>query len=1231
MEKQDRGVLPLAQIAEVIEPSEALDNTLVIKPAPFRTERTEVLVPKGRTIQQHVDAVLPPGMGAQAVVRVGGDVIDPAYWAQLKPKPGVIVHVDVMPTGGAKKIIRTVLTLALVVAAFYAGPAFAQALGFVEGMAGFAQVAAIGSALTVFAGQLLLNALIPPSMPKNETEESRITASGFQNEARQGRPVPVIFGKVRYYPPMGALPYAEVVGDDQYVRALFCFGYGPLELSDFRFGDTSIDEYEDVQIEVVRGFAGDDQPRMFTNDVTTNEHSLALEAGNAQTVTTADGTDEAEIDILFPEGLVRYSKKGQRQNQTVAFSVQWRESGAGAYKNPPDDWTNGVIESDVLWDATPGATNTRSFTDNTAQPKLVSIKLRFPTAARYDIRITRTTADFTDDSDRGSSTLNAVRSIKHSDPVRIDGMCMVAVRVRTTRQIKNELRRFNAIAQRLYPVYDAQTDIWTEPTAAMSPGQLDPHRTRSPAAAYAYVLRGRAASRTIADERIHMGSLSDWWTASDQNAPNEPPGTPYWTFDHIVEGDTTLFDIMKVIAASGRARPTVVDGRYGVVRDVAQDYPVQMFTPRNSRNLRGEFGYTDIPHVLNVHIGDEDRDFQEHVIAVYNDGDGMTYDENTATKQDRLDLPGVVRAGQAWREGRYHLAQAQLRPETYTFETDIEGIVCQAGDWIKLQHDVPNFGVGQGRVIGTPTTGSIQLDSEVTLEAGTSYIVRIRSADTSEANRFMDGTVTNGAGSHETLTISPPLSSAPLVGDLVAVGEASSITRDLVVKAIEPLSDLEWRIIALDRAPEVHTADTGPIPDFNPFASGTVEGAPGQVRNLRLTELIRFDSGVSRSYVGASWQPPGVKEVAYYEVYRQIPGGEWVILGTTEATQYEVPFQLQPGEEIIVAVVAVGIDDKRLPADDAAFASITVDGDPDAPDKVNNLDTLTVPFGVEVSWTNPTGEPDLKAVNIYAGVSTSRWSSSLVGTVDTNPNANGGYFVHNLGAAGVTRRYWAKPVDAAGNEGPWNATTGKIGTSGDVGSASYRQDVLPSSAADGEFGYDTDDRTLYRWNEATDQWEFVASYNDGALADKDTVDTLDIDNEAVAGFSGGDKADAGLSTIYTTFYSMTVNGAAIGDTVRVDVSGILRPTFGNGSYGDRTIVAYRVLRGSTIITGERNFPVLFDDTNPQGMDVPMVAIERNIPVANPTYTFQAVERENNVNLEIGDLAYTARIDKATGP
>ncbi|MBF6560381.1 MAG: hypothetical protein IVW56_08840 [Candidatus Binataceae bacterium] len=80
-------------------------------------------------------------------------------------------------------------------------------------------------------------------------------------------PIPKIYGARRIFPQYAASPYNELVGFDQYLRMLFLLGYGPLDISQIKIGDTALEDYEDVEWELRAGFADDAPTRLYPGAV----------------------------------------------------------------------------------------------------------------------------------------------------------------------------------------------------------------------------------------------------------------------------------------------------------------------------------------------------------------------------------------------------------------------------------------------------------------------------------------------------------------------------------------------------------------------------------------------------------------------------------------------------------------------------------------------------------------------------------------------------------------------------------------------------------------------------------------------------------------------------------------------------------------------------------------------------------------------------------------------------
>ena len=161
----------------------------------------------------------------------------------------------------------------------------------------------------------------------------------------------------------------------------------------------------------------------------------------------------------------------------------------------------------------------------------------------------------------------------------------------------------------------------------------------------------------------------------------------------IVDQQQTVFDSLRAIAAIGRASFGMRDGLYSVIRDLPQAAPIQHFTPRNSWGFKSTRAFPQLPGALKVRFINPAADWQPDEQIVYDDGFTPA---NTAL-YEALDLTaGVTDPDQAWRDGRYDLAQARLRPETYELSVDVENLVCQRGDLVFVSHDVPAMGPRRG-------------------------------------------------------------------------------------------------------------------------------------------------------------------------------------------------------------------------------------------------------------------------------------------------------------------------------------------------------------------------------------------------------------------------------------------------------------------------------------------------------------------------------------------------------
>lgn len=435
--------------------------------------------------------------------------------------------------------------------------------------------------------------------------------------------------------------------------------------------------------------------------------------------------------------------------------------------------------------------NSLDITGSTTEALRRSARIVFPDRGDYKIRIRRISADTASDQIFDDVYITAIKSITYQLPVRLAGLNGTAIRMKATDQINGSLDQFNVICSNIIDEYFPGTDTWS------------PAATSNPAALYRYVLQGQANSKPLSDAEIDLEAIESWHVYCAEKG---------FTYDRVIDYDTSVDDILRDIASAGAASPAVVDGKRSIVVDRDKPDIVQMITPRNSWGYSGEMQYIELPHAFRVQFRNRERGYEQDERIVYADG----YNIDNATLFETLEAQFCDNAQFAWKIGRRFLATAKLRPETHTFMLDIENLVAMRGDRIKLQNDVPLVGIGNGRIKtvlddGVNVTGII-IDDTVGIPGSGMYYARIRLSDGTQIYKQINASM--GNFSEFTFTTPFPISDTPESGDLVAFSQAGG-ELDLIITRIEPMSDLTAKITCLNYAPEIFTSDTGVIPPFN--------------------------------------------------------------------------------------------------------------------------------------------------------------------------------------------------------------------------------------------------------------------------------------------------------------------------------------------------------------------------------------------------------------------------------
>ena len=415
----------------------------------------------------------------------------------------------------------------------------------------------------------------------------------------------------------------------------------------------------------------------------------------------------------------------------------------------------------------------------------------FVPRGRYEVRVARTSANAnSEDQTIDACTLTTITGYTNTRPIKFEKpLAMTAIKIRASNQISGQVDGILGTVQSVCKDWDSATSSWVE------------RPTRNPASLFRFVLQHPANARRLADSRINLGELQDWHVYCQQSG---------FTFDMVVSAQRSLEDVLRDIAAAGRASPTWRDGKRSVVIDRLKTGYSAYFTPHNSWGFESVRSLPAIPHGWRVQFANAEKSYQPDERIVYSDG----YSAGNATLIEGLDLPGVTSPALVHKHARFHFAQLRLRPETYTLNTDWEHLVVTRGDLVRVTHDVTMWGVGSARIksIGGDLQ-TVQLDTPLPMSAGVTYQCRIRLTDGTSVLRNV--TPASSPGFYSSLHLVADLPDGAAAGCLVMFGEVGQEGADLIVTGIEPQDGHSARLTLVDYAPACQDSDAEAVPDFD--------------------------------------------------------------------------------------------------------------------------------------------------------------------------------------------------------------------------------------------------------------------------------------------------------------------------------------------------------------------------------------------------------------------------------
>jgi hypothetical protein len=923
--------------------------------------------------------------GAPVAAFINGREVPEELHRLTRVKDNTTLVLWPVPQGGAEDVLKSVASVVVAAAAAYV--AVQTGIPFLGIKAGSFGAYAAGAAIGL-AGNYAINTLIPPptpAQPQTQTPESfnRLESiTGTSNQVAAFKPIPRLYGTFRFFPPipMTARPYTEVSGDDQYLRMFLCLGYGPIEIggkkvgagysklteqdalsgAPLKIGETDLGQFDEVEYEI----GTPDQMTLYSDQIIEIDPAFSSDKnddGVSAVRTTEPNTDE--ISIGLAGRLFSVNDKAKTRNGTVRWRIEYREVGTSTW----------IVEEE-------------NFVISSSKKETIREGFRWRVdRGQYEVRLTRKSTSF------GASTntvadfaWNALRSIRSVQPFDVDGTVCMAMRIKSTDQLNGRIDDLSVLATSVLDAYDGSS--WS------------PKTTNNPAWVYADIWTGEANRRPLEQSDLDADALLEWANYCDAEG---------FEYNGVFDSAGTTFERATEVAGTGLANWNFsADAKIGVVRDIVQSIPKMIISPRNSFGFNYELAAVEVPDALRVRFVDE-LTFENTERLVFDDG----FDESNAEKFETLEAKGVTDPDQAWKFGRYHIAQQRLRPERYNFKQDVQHLRYTRGDMLTIQYDTILVGIAAGRIKEAVSNREIVLD-EIVVDDGEEYGVKIQHSDGSISVvgcRLGEGPL------NQTVLLNSDVDKVS-PDDLVIFGELGKESIDVKVTAIEPEGDFVAGITTVPAADEIEQAFEGDVPAFDPVLTEPV--SPDQttpripdIENIRSDENVLYvdDDGSLRVRMVVSTALtsfPGWDQKTQIR-FRPVGDTSFETLEPTRSTNLSV-FDVDEGIEYEVQVRGVKNGLFSAWSDPQKH---TVIGKSTPPPNVEQFQAVQNGESVVFRWQEITTTPDIEGYEVrYGPRGKATFNNSIKVAETTKTNV-----VTEADIPPGDFRFFCKAIDTAGN------------------------------------------------------------------------------------------------------------------------------------------------------------------------------------------------------------------------
>tara|TARA_R110000787_G_scaffold5686_8_gene20547 strand:- start:2222 stop:6340 length:4119 start_codon:yes stop_codon:yes gene_type:complete len=639
--------------------------------------------------------------------------------------------------------------------------------------------------------------------------------------------------------------------------------------------------------------------------------------------------------------------------------------------------------------------STIAIKENTTSNFKFNLKINPNVVDQWDLWVYWQDTDFSDISSRMTEindfTWFGITGFESSTPIAVqDDHTYIELKIKATDQLNGAIQNFSAEVTSVLDYYDDIAMIWKR------------KKTSNPAWVFVDILTGTLNQRAVSKSKIDIDSIVAWAKYCEENIITYQSNETGFECNFVLDYSITVKEILSQVCSVGRATLNINSGKYGVLIDELKSTPTQIFNQRNIKSLKVSRAYHGAPDAVSCIYIDPASNWQKNEVIAYDDGK----DINSSEIIEEIEMFATTDIAQAWRQGRYFLAQQKLRQNNISIGVDFENLACSRGDLVLFSHDVMKQGGLPARVISI-SGNEITLDEPMSNQGGT-YILRARVRATDEV---LDLNVLNFTDTH---TVEVDNLQGLQWDDLIVFGEVATVTREYIVKAITFGNEYDASLELIEYAPAIYDADIGVIPDYETVTNG--DPLAGGVFPPAVTDLINIYSiscSISEKRyvytVSFSWEAPVGTPVDNYEIYLEINGQQQLVGFTKNRTfVYEVSAQFLNIEHTF-KIIGVDGAGRKMPLQNATSTTVTPLADTQIPEDVIELNANVLTETIELDWT-PVTDCDVNRYYIRYSPKTSGaiWAQSVkVTSASSNQNS--------IQVPLRTGTYFVKAQDWAGN------------------------------------------------------------------------------------------------------------------------------------------------------------------------------------------------------------------------